>query len=233
MHLVLESKMTRKSYADQLEELREDVLEMGTTVRERLDQALEAMVHVDVDRADEIGKGDDQIDDTYVEIERKCSDLLALQQPVASDLRLITASFKIITDIERIGDKVVNLTDYTMLVRDKRILDEQDIVELGEFASTMLEDALSSYGSEDTELAREIVERDDEMDALCEKSTNRILAHLIEKESETLNTEQATSLGQQVSTELLSIRDLERVADHATNIAARTIYLVTSTREMI
>ncbi len=225
--------MTRKSYAEQLEELRQDVLKMGETVQGRLDQALEAMVHVDVERADEIGKGDDQIDETYVKIERKCSDLLALQQPVASDLRLITASFKIITDIERIGDKVVNLTDYTKLVRDKRILDEDEILELGNFASSMFEDALSCYDSQDEDRAKEIVGRDDKMDQLCEESTNRILGHLIDKESETLNTDEATRLGQQVSTELLTIRDLERVADHATNIAARTIYLVTSTRELI
>jgi len=225
--------MTRKSYTEQLEELRESVLDMGGTVHKRLDQALEAMVQVDVERADEIGKGDDQIDDTYVEIERKCSDLLALQQPVASDLRLITASFKIITDIERIGDKVVNLTDYTKLIKDNRILDEEDVLELGEFASSMLEDSLTYYGSQDADGANELVERDDEMDQMCEKSTNIILGHLIEKESETLDTEEATRLGQQVSTELLTIRDLERVADHATNIAARTIYLVTSTRELI
>lgn len=225
--------MPRKSYAEQLEELRDSVLDMGGTVHERLNQALEAMAQVDEKWADEIGKGDDQIDDKYVEIERKCSDLLALQQPVASDLRLITASFKIITDIERIGDKVVNLTDYTKLVRDKRIMDEEDILELGKFASTMLEDALSCYKSQDEDRAKEIVSRDDEMDQLCENSTNKILEHLIEKESETLDTDEATRLGQQVSTELLTIRDLERVADHATNIAARTIYLVTSTRELI
>jgi phosphate transport system protein len=225
--------MTRKSYAEQLEELREGVLSMGANVHDRLLDAMEAMVEVDEKRADEIGKGDDEIDDTYVEIEKKCSDLLALQQPVASDLRLITASFKIITDLERIGDKVVNLTDYTKLLMERRILDEEDIRELGEFAGRMLEDALSYYDEQDLDGARELVNRDDRMDEMCENSTNDILGHLIEKESETLTTEEATQLGQQVSTELLAIRDLERVADHATNIAARTIYLVSSTRELI
>lgn len=225
--------MTRKSYAEQLEELREEVLEMGENVHDRLLDAMEAMVEVDAKRADEIGKGDDEIDDTYVEIEKKCSDLLALQQPVASDLRLITASFKIITDLERIGDKVVNLTDYTKLLMERRILDEEDIRELGEFSGRMLEDALKYYDEQDLDGARELVNRDDRMDEMCENSTNDILGHLIEKESETLTTEEATQLGQQVSTELLTIRDLERVADHATNIAARTIYLVTSTRELI
>ncbi len=225
--------MTRKSYAEQLEELREDVFGMGKEVHGRLIEALEAMIAVDGERADEIGKGDDQIDETYLEIEKKCSDLLALQQPVAKDLRLITASFKIITDLERIGDKVVNLTDYTQLLMEQRIMDEGDIQKLGEFAADMLEGALEFYVQEDLESARELVNRDDKMDEMCENSTNKILGHLIEKESETLTTDEATQLGQQVSTELLTIRDLERVADHATNVAARTIYLISSTRELI
>lgn len=225
--------MTRKSYTEKLEDLRKDVLEMGYLVHERLNQALEAMITVDKERADLIGSGDDQIDDTYVEIEGECSDLLALQQPVATDLRLITASFKIITDLERIGDKVVNLTDYTKLFKEKRIMDEEDIKKLGNFAADMLENALEYYENQDLERARKLVERDDEMDNMCEESTNKILGHLIEKESKSLTTEEATQLGQQVSTELLTIRDLERVADHATNIAARTIYLVSSTRELI
>ncbi|MFP4136713.1 MAG: phosphate signaling complex protein PhoU [Candidatus Acetothermia bacterium] len=225
--------MTRKSYAEQLEELRGDVLGMGNEVHGRLLDALEAMIEVDVERADEIGRGDDQIDETYVEIEKECSDLLALQQPVAKDLRLITASFKIITDLERVGDKVVNLTDYTKQLGERRILDEDEIRRLGEFAAGMLEDALDCYERGDIESARELVERDDEMDEMCEESTKEILGHLIAKESETLNTEEATRLGQGVSTELLAIRDLERVADHATNVAARTIYLLSSTRELI
>ncbi len=225
--------MTRKSYTEKLEGLRKDVLDMGYLVHERLNQALEAMITVDRERADSIGSGDDQIDDTYVKIEGECSDLLALQQPVATDLRLITASFKIITDLERIGDKVVNLTDYTKLFKEKRIMDEEDIKKLGNFAADMLEDALEYYNNQDLERARQLVERDDKMDNMCEESTNKILGHLIERESKTLTTEEATQLGQQVSTELLTIRDLERVADHATNIAARTIYLVSSTRELI
>lgn len=225
--------MTRKSYTEKLEGLRKNVLDMGYLVHERLNQALEAMITVDRERADSIGSGDDQIDETYVEIEGECSDLLALQQPVATDLRLITASFKIITDLERIGDKVVNLTDYTKLFKEKRIMDEEDIKKLGDFAADMLEDALDHYDNQDLERARQLVERDDKMDNLCEESTNKILGHLIERESKTLTTEEATQLGQQVSTELLTIRDLERVADHATNIAARTIYLVSSTRELI
>lgn len=225
--------MARKSYAEQLEELRGNVLHMGDIALERLDLAMKSMLEGDKEKADEIGAKDDQIDDLYIDIERQCSDLLALQQPVATDLRLITASYKIITDLERIGDKVVNLTDYTIEFEQDFLLDKDEIQKLGRFARSMLDDALTYYDLQELENARQLTQRDEVMDKMCEESTNKILHHLIKKESKTLTTEQATTLGQQVLLELLTIRDLERVADHATNIAARTIYLITSERDLI
>jgi len=225
--------MARKSYAEQLEELRGNVLHMGDIVLERLELAMTSMLEGNKEKADEIGAKDDQIDDLYIDIERQCCDLLALQQPVATDLRLITASYKIITDLERIGDKVVNLTDYTIEFEQDFLLDKDEIRNLGKFAGSMLDDALTYYDLQELENARQLTQRDEVMDKTCEESTNKILHHLIKKESKTLTTEQATTLGQQVLLELLTIRDLERVADHATNIAARTIYLITSERDLI
>ncbi len=225
--------MARKSYAEQLEELRGNVLHMGDIVLERLELAMTSMLEGNKEKADEIGAKDDQIDDLYIDIERQCCDLLALQQPVATDLRLITASYKIITDLERIGDKVVNLTDYTIEFEQDFLLDKDEIRNLGKFAGSMLDDALTYYDLQELENARQLTQRDEVMDKMCEESTNKILHHLIKKESKTLTTEQATTLGQQVLLELLTIRDLERVADHATNIAARTIYLITSERDLI
>ncbi len=225
--------MARKRYAEQLEDLRSNVLNMGDLVLNRLKDAMSAMVDADAETADEIGAGDDKIDDMYISIEGDCADLLALQQPVAIDLRLITSSYKIITDLERIGDKVVNLTDYTQEFDAEFLLDKSEIVELGDFAASMIDDALTYYDLQDLENARGLISRDEEMDRMCEENTNKILHHLIKKESKTLSTEEATTLGHQVLLELLTIRDLERVADHATNIAARTIYLVTSERDLI
>ncbi|MBS3813388.1 phosphate signaling complex protein PhoU [Candidatus Bipolaricaulota bacterium] len=225
--------MPRKRYAEQLEDLRRNVLKMGDLVLGRLKDAMTAMIEADVDRADEIGAGDDRIDDMYVSIEGDCANLLALQQPVAVDLRLITASYKIITDLERIGDKVVNLTDYTQEFDAEFLLDKNEIVEMSDFAGGMIDDALTYYDLQDLENARSLIKRDEEMDRMCEENTNKILHHLIKKESTSLSTEEATTLGGQVLLELLTIRDLERVADHATNIAARTIYLITSERDMI
>src|SRR6056297_2195725 len=129
--------MARKSYAEQLEELRGNVLHMGDIVLERLELAMTSMLEGNKEKADEIGAKDDQIDDLYIDIERQCCDLLALQQPVATDLRLITASYKIITDLERIGDKVVNLTDYTIEFEQDFLLDKDEIRNLGKFAGSM------------------------------------------------------------------------------------------------
>jgi len=225
--------MARKNYAEQLDDLQKNVLKMGDMVLDRLDRALDAMLEGDESTADEVGSKDDEVDDLYIDIERDCSDLLALQQPVATDLRLITSSYKIITDLERIGDKVVNLTDYTQEFKAEFLLDSEEIKALGQFARKMLDDALTYYELQDLENARQLTERDAEMDKMCKEDTNKILKHLIEKESKTLSTKEATRLGQQVLLELLAIRDLERVADHAVNIAARTIYLITSERGLI
>lgn len=225
--------MPRKSYAAQLEDLRGTVLEMGDLVLKRLREAMEAMVQSDAQRADAIGAGDDKIDDMYIDIEGDCSDLLALQQPVAKDLRLITTAYKIITDLERIGDKVVNLTDYTKEFKADFLLDRDEVMGMGNFAAKMLDDALTYYDIQELENARQLTRRDEEMDQMCEENTNKILHHLIKKESRSLSKEEAVTLGQQVLLELLTIRDLERVADHATNVAARTIYLITSERDLI
>lgn len=225
--------MPRKSYAAQLEDLRGTVLEMGDLVLKRLREAMEAMVQSDAQRADAIGAGDDKIDDMYIDIEGDCSDLLALQQPVAKDLRLITTAYKIITDLERIGDKVVNLTDYTKEFKADFLLDRDEVMGMGNFAAKMLDDALTYYDIQELENARQLTRRDEEMDQMCEENTNKILYHLIKKESRSLSKEEAVTLGQQVLLELLTIRDLERVADHATNVAARTIYLITSERDLI
>jgi len=227
--------MVRERYQTKLSNLTEDVSQMGEMVQEKLSAAMEAMVQLDQERAKEIGSDDDRVDREYIEIEKACSDLLALEQPVASDLRRITASFKIITDLERIGDLLVNLTDYTRQMDDDRLVDEERIVELGQFAGEMLADSLKSYKKEDTDLAQEVAKRDNEMDQMCEKSTRLLLQHLIEWETQGVagGQDEAERKAQQVLTELLTIRDLERVADHGVNIAARTVYMVNTSRELI
>lgn len=223
----------RRSYEEQLEHLQSEVLSMGMTVKQRFTEALTAMTEHNPKRADQIGKKDDEIDSQYLEVEKICADLLALQQPVAGDLRLILSSFKIVTDLERIGDLIVNLTDYTKQIEGPRLIDEQKILTLGNFAERMIADSLQAYQNQSSEKAREIASRDDQMDQLCEESTNHLLQYLIQWESEQSTSEAEQTEARKVTTELLAIRDLERVADHAVNIAARTIYMSTTKRDLI
>lgn len=208
-------------------------MEMGNEVKRRYGETLQTLTEHDKEKANSLGKADDDIDEMYTEIEKRCSDLLALQQPVASDLRTITASFKIITDIERVGDLLVNLTDYVKRTDSPHLLDKEEILELGNYALQMFEDSLQSYKKKDKELAREIAERDNEMDEMCEKATWKLLDYLIKWESRKLSQDIARNKNERVLVELLAIRDLERIADHAVNIAARTVYMVTTERDLI
>ena len=223
----------RVSYAEQLQNLTDNVLDMGKIVQDRYENALNAMIDHDKAEADKIGKGDDEIDDKYIKVEKLCSDLLALQQPVASDLRKITSSFKIITDLERIGDLVVNLTDYTIETQDSHLIDEKKIKDIGQFAAGMIEKSLEAYEEGNIEKARQVALSDDDMDKMCEEAKKSLLQHLIEWEGGGLEPEEAGIKGQQVTTELLAVRDLERVADHAVNISARTVYMVNTERDLI
>ncbi|MFB6136308.1 MAG: phosphate signaling complex protein PhoU [Halobacteriaceae archaeon] len=222
--------MARQSYQDQLDQMQEDVLYMSEVVIDRLRLALEAMEQKDEEAAWDVIEGDDEVNGLYLDLERDCIDLLALQQPVASDLRLVASSFKIITDLERIGDLATNLGDYT-LDAQQDLFPEVDINTIGDMTVEMVEDAMDAYAAEDVDACFEIAERDDELDALCQRASEHVVRDLIESEVE--GEEDVEPLMQDVSRMLLTIRDLERVGDHAVNIAARTLYMVEQDDELI
>ena len=121
--------------------LREDVLYMSEVVMERLRMGLDALEQKDEDLANEVMEGDSEVNDLYLDLEQDCIELLALQQPVASDLRLIASTFKIITDLERIGDLAVNLGEYTHEAKHDRFPDV-DVQAMGELTLEMVEDAM-------------------------------------------------------------------------------------------
>jgi phosphate transport system protein len=225
--------MARKDYQEQLDQLREDVLYMSEVVIEQLQSGLDALEHKDEDLAMEVIEGDGEINDLYLDLEQDCIDLLALQQPVASDLRFIAASFKIITDLERIADLATNLGDYT-LTAERDMFPEVDIQAIGAETIQMIEDAMDAYDREDVDACVAIAERDDEIDARCEAASETVVRDLIEREVEadTANDE-VEQLMADVSRLLLTIRDLERVGDHAVNIAARTLYMVENDDKLI
>ncbi len=223
--------MPRKDYQDRLDDLREDVVDMSDLVLERLSMGLESLETKDEELAWEVIDGDAEVNEVYLDIEQECVDLIALQQPVAGDLRLIAASFKIITDLERIADLATNLGDYTLDAR-RTYFSEVDIQEVGEFASEMVRDAIHAYETENVDLCYEIDTRDNHLDAICEDASERIMRDLI-SEIDVEDEEEIEMVLQETSRLLLTIRDLERVGDHAVNIAARTLYMIESDDELI
>ncbi|RKD95011.1 phosphate signaling complex protein PhoU [Halopiger aswanensis] len=222
--------MARKSYQEQLAELREDILYMSEVVMERLRMGLDALEQKDEDLAREVIEGDGEINRMYLDLEQDCIDLLALQQPVASDLRFIAASFKITTDLERIADLAVNLGEYT-LEAEENLFPDVDVQEMGEMTLDMIEEAMLAYDTENTDTCREIAARDDDLDQFAERASEIVVRDLIERELE--EPEEVERLLQDVSRLLLTIRDLERVGDHAVNIAARTLYMAENDDELI
>ncbi|WP_049936578.1 phosphate signaling complex protein PhoU [Haloplanus natans] len=226
--------MARTDYQSSLEELRDDVLYMSELVAERLRTGLDALERKDERLAREVIEGDDEINEMYLELEGECVDLIALQQPVASDLRFIAASFKIITDLERIGDLAVNLGGYT-LDAERDLFPDVDMQRIGMTTLDMLEDAMDAYANEDVERCYAVADRDDEVDAMCEAASEVVVRDLIEGDylADEGGDAETKSLMQDVSRLLLTIRDLERVGDHAVNIAARTLYMVENDDELL
>ncbi|PSQ19363.1 phosphate transport system regulatory protein PhoU [Halobacteriales archaeon QS_8_69_26] len=224
--------MPRERYQEELETLRTGVVELGGTVRTQLDDALAALETGDETLARSVVDGDAAVNERYLELEADCIDLFALQQPVASDLRFVAASFKILSDLERVGDLAVNLGQYAVAGRE-RPYPEVGVGRIGEHAADMVADALTAYRTEDAELCRSVAARDDAVDALCQFAGNRVVRELIAREADGNGPWSVERVIDDVSRVLLTIRDLERVADHAVNVAARTLYLVDGDPELV
>jgi phosphate transport system protein len=223
--------MARQSYQDQLETLREDVLYMGELTADRLRLALEAMETKDEALARRVIDGDEEINDMYLQLEADCVDLFALQQPVAGDLRFIASSFKITTDLERIGDLATNLAGYA-LDAHRDVFPEVDARTIGDRALDALETSMTAYADGDTEVCHEIADADDDIDELCSAASGVVVRDLIETEFDSSERD-LEALLTDVRRLLLTIRDLERIGDHAVNIAARTLYMVDHDDELI
>ena len=220
--------MARTGYQEKLDALQEDILYMSEVVFARLRTGLSALEEKDEELAWEVIEGDEEVNELYLDLEADCIDLLSLQQPVAGDLRFIVASFKIITDLERIGDLATNLGDYTLDAERDRYPDV-DIQAIGDAVIGMVEDAMTAYATHDADACFDIDERDEAIDEMCEQASTTVVRDLIEREFDDGTTEtEIERLMADVSRFLLTVRDLERVGDHAVNIAGRTLYMVES-----
>jgi len=220
--------MARVEYQEQLDDLRRNVVAMGETVIGRYDAALRALKMKNESLAEDVIDGDEAINDRYLDLESDCIDLFALQQPVASDLRFVASSFKIITDLERIGDLSVNLAEYTIAAERERY-PEIDLIHIGTETGGMLTEAMDAYEAGDPDLAIEVAERDDEVDHLCSSASDAVVKDLIRTDYD----DEAEEVMDDVSRLLLTVRDLERVGDHAVNICARTVYMIDSDAGLI
>ena len=219
--------MTRP-YEERLGALRDDVVSMGDLVVERLRDSLTALEDKDDELAGRIAEGDDEINSLYLKTERECTDLIALQQPMAGDLRFVVASFKITTDLERVGDLAVNLADRAAVARQPRF-SEVDVQEIGAFAASMVEDAVAAYEDGDVATSRGVAESDDVLDTRCEGANRRVVRQLMRGTVD----DSTSELVRDASNLLLTVRDLERVGDHAVNIAARTLYMIENDDELL
>jgi len=223
--------MPREQYQDDLDDLHDDVLAMGELVVDRLDEALAALQTHDGAAGRAVVEGDARINERYLELESRCIDLFALQQPVAGDLRFVAASFKILTDLERIGDLAANLGGYAATAGGE-LGPAVAVADIGSAACSLVRRSLDAYANRDADACRAIHADDDEIDALCARASEAVARDLIEREAAT-DAWELEQLLHEVSTLLLTVRDLERIADHAVNVAARTLYLVESDPELI
>lgn len=208
----------RKIFDEEIKKLQEALLKMGNLVEEMLYKAIEALAKRDVKLADEVIKKDDEVDELNIKIEEKCINLIALQQPMARDLRFITAVLKIITDVERIGDHCVDIAKFGKQIMDKPLFKPLvDIPKMADLVRKMLRDALQAFVQRDPEKIKQIVQDDDEIDHLHKYLFNELVDFM----------ERDAKLVKQAVYLLLMTRYLERIADHTTNICERIYYMET------
>jgi phosphate transport system protein len=209
--------MEHRHFENALEELKHRLLVMGGLVEERVHQAVRALAERRPEMAAQVAAGDADVNALQIEIDDRCLKLLALQNPVGSDLRLITAAMKINDDLERIGDQAVNLAGYVApLLRLPLLKRLIDIPRMAEIAERMTRDSLDAFVRRDAALARDVLTRDDEVDGLKDGIFRELLTYMMADPS---TIERALGL-------ILVSRSLERIADHATNIAEDVIFVV-------
>ena len=219
--------MTRTAYQNTLTELRRKVIELGDLVVRRLEQGVLALVRHDQATGTLVQAGDADVDRATAAIERTCIDVLTLQAPVAGDIRFVTATFRIVTDLERVGDLAVNLADYAGDSDTLEMVPPARIEEVGRVGVEMLRQALRAFATDDTALASAVVARDDVLDRLAWTTTKAFLEAMHVAGRQAWDDATARRHAEEALPVLLSMRDLERAGDHAVNIARRVLYIVT------
>jgi phosphate transport system protein len=209
----------QRHFHEELEALKQTLLAMGGLVEDQIRRVMTALLERDNGLAQEVIDRDRQVNAYDVEVDEKCVELLALHQPAAGDLRFITTAMKIVTDLERIGDQAVNIAQRALeLNREAQLKPYIDLPRMAERAQRMVKESLDAFVARDTQLARQVCGEDAAVDALKEQIFRELLTFMM---GDTSTIPRAIRL-------ILISRFLERVADHATNIAEMVIYMVES-----
>lgn len=208
----------RNRFDRQLQELNNEMIEMGAMIEAAIEKAVSALVNQDVEKAKEAVKGDDIINHQEKIIENLCLKLLLQQQPVARDLRQISAALKMITDMERIGDHAADISEITILLAGQPYLKKlEHIQEMAKETMQMIVNAVDAFVEKDKEKAIAVMKRDDVVDDLFDK-VKKELIRLIHDNPD--NGEQAADL-------LMIAKYFERIGDHATNISEWVVFSIT------
>jgi len=209
-------RMERQHFDAELQALRNQLLRMGGLVEERVHRAVQSLVERREEEARRVIATDGDVNDLQIDVDDRCLRLLATQTPLAGDLRLITSAMKINADLERIGDQAVNIAENALtLIPVPPLKPLIDIPRMAQVAEKMIRDALDAFVKKDAALARDVLGRDDEVDDLKDQVFRELLTYMM---ADPGTIQRALAL-------ILVSRNLERIADHATNIAEDVIFI--------
>ena len=206
-------------FQEELDQLKARLLEMGGLAEDRVRSSVAALVNRDMSLVDRVLDGDGPLNQFHIEIDGRCVKLLALHQPMAVDLRVILSAVKINTDLERVGDLAINIAEAARrYLAHPPVKELIDIPRMAEIAQTMLRDALDAFVRRDTDLAQKVLDADDALDSLKTQVFRELLTFMLQ---DPRTIEAGLDL-------ILISRHLERIGDHATNIAEDVIFMVSA-----
>ena len=208
-----------RHFQEELDTMQSRLLEMGGLAEERVRESVHGLTTRDGTAIGKVLRGDEPVNRLHIEVDERCFRLLALYQPMATDLRAVVAAVKINSDLERVGDLAVNIAEAALrYVAHPPVKKLIDIPKMADIAQRMLRDALDAYVRRDTALAQAVLNADDELDALKTQVFRELLTYMLQDPG---TIEPALDL-------LLISRHLERIGDHATNIAEDVIFMVSA-----
>lgn len=214
----------RAKFDEQLNQLNQEMVQMGVMIEENIQTSIEALVRHNVEMAKEIVEKDVAVDQKQKQIEAICFDLLIQQQPVAKDLRAITAAMKMVTDMERIGDHAADISEITVLLDNaEKTKSMETIIQMASEALFMLMQSIDAYVKKDIALAQKVIQHDDVVDKLFDQIKQEIIEQIQQNKD--------VKEGEYEIDMLMIAKYLERIGDHATNIAEWVIYAYRSSLE--